>query len=228
MTPPSIKFVTYYRVSTQRQGRSGLGLEAQQASVKRYLTAHGGRELASYTEVESGKNNERPQLHAALTRCKLTHATLLVAKLDRLSRDAAFLLTLQKSEVKLLFADMPDATEMMVGFMALMAEYERKMISERTKAALAARRARGLPLGNPRDLSPYAKRASAMGGDAHSKIARERAKLIAPQIAAAQAEGRKSLRAIAHYLNELEIATPRGSRWTATAVKNTQKLIARS
>src|SRR5580698_1045756 len=100
MAPAKSKFVSYYRVSTQKQGRSGLGLEAQKSAVESYLRTHGGVELASYTEVESGKDNARPQLQAALLRCRQTRATLLVAKLDRLSRNTGFLMNLRDSGVK--------------------------------------------------------------------------------------------------------------------------------
>jgi DNA invertase Pin-like site-specific DNA recombinase len=226
MVPPKSKFVSYYRVSTQKQGRSGLGLEAQKAAVEAYLTQHSGVQLASYTEVESGKINARPQLDAALARCQQTRATLLVAKLDRLSRNAAFLMNLRESSVKFQAIDLPEANTLTLGILATLAQHERELISARTKAALAARRARGLPLGTPRDLSAYAKRASALSRTTNSAKARERAKVIAPEIKTARAKGHTSLRKIAEYLNGLEITTPRGKRWTATAVANAEKLIA--
>jgi DNA invertase Pin-like site-specific DNA recombinase len=225
MTPPSRpKFVTYYRVSTERQGRSGLGLEAQRALVDGHLARCGGRELATFTEIESGKNNARPQLQAALLRCRQTGATLLVAKLDRLSRNAAFLLNLRDSSARFQALDLPEANTLTVGVLAVIAQHERETISARTRAALAARRARGLALGNPRDLTAYAKRASALGCAANHRKAVARAREVAPQIEAARAEGRESLRAIAEYLNALEITTPRGKRWTPAAVANAQKL----
>lgn len=226
MTPPSRKFVSYYRVSTAKQGRSGLGLEAQKAAVAAYIAQHGGVELASYVEVESGKVNARPELQAALLRCRQSNATLLVAKLDRLSRNASFLLSLRDSGVKFQALDIPEANTLTLGVMALLAQQERELISQRTRAALAARKARGLSLGNPRDLSAHAKRAGRLGGDVIAAQARERANLIAPQIKAAREAGNTSLRQIAAYLNGLEITTPRGKAWTATAVKNAQALIA--
>jgi DNA invertase Pin-like site-specific DNA recombinase len=225
MVPPKSKFVSYFRVSTQKQGRSGLGLEAQKAAVDTYLAQHSGVQLASYTEVESGKSNERPQLQAALLRCRQTRATLLVAKLDRLSRNAAFLLNLRDSGVKFQAIDLPEANTLTLGILATLAQHERELISQRTKAALAARKARGLPLGTPRDLSAYAKRASALGRAANTASATARAREIAPQIQAARAQGHTSLRRIAEYLNALEITTPRGKQWTATAVANVQRLI---
>jgi DNA invertase Pin-like site-specific DNA recombinase len=138
MTRHHGKFVSYLRVSTKRQGESGLGLEAQRKAVNWQLV----KELV---EVESGKHDHnRPALHKALEACKVYGATLVIAKLDRLSRDAHFLLGLQKAGVKFVAADMPEANEMVVGIMALVAQAERRMISERTKAALQAAKARGV------------------------------------------------------------------------------------
>jgi DNA invertase Pin-like site-specific DNA recombinase len=182
--------------------------------------------VASFTEVESGKINGRPQLQAALLRCQQSHATLLVAKLDRLSRNASFLLSLRDSGAKFQALDIPEANTLTLGVLAVLAQHEREIISARTKAALAARKARGLPLGNPRDLSAYARRASRLGCAAKAAKALERAKLIAPQIEAARTDGKNSLRQIASYLNEREITTPRGKAWTATAVANTLRLLA--
>jgi DNA invertase Pin-like site-specific DNA recombinase len=218
MVPPKSRFVAYYRVSTQKQGRSGLGLEAQKASVQEHLGRVGGIELASFVEVESGRKNERPKLEAAILRCKQSNATLLVAKLDRLSRNAAFLMNLKDSGVQFEALDIPGANSMTVGVLALVAQHEAEAISARTKAALAARRARGLRLGTPRDMSAHQKRGSRLGTLANRAKAHERAKLIAPAIAQARSEGNTSLRQIAAYLNAQTITTPRGKQWTATAV----------
>lgn len=136
MAPSQSKFVTYYRVSTQRQGRSGLGLEAQKAAAEQFLRQRGAIEVASFKEVESGKVNARPQLAAALLRCKQSHATLLVAKLDRLSRNAAFLLSLRDSGVRFQALDIPEANTLTLGVMAVLAQHERELISQRTRAAL--------------------------------------------------------------------------------------------
>lgn len=228
MTPPSRKFVSYYRVSTAKQGKSGLGLEAQKAAVAAYIAQHGGVELASYVEVESGKLNTRPQLEAALMRCRQTGATLLVAKLDRLSRNAAFLMSLRDSGVKFQALDIPEANTLTLGVMALLAQQERELISQRTRQALAARKARGLSLGTPRDLSAYAERAGRKGRAVNTAKAIERAELIAPQIEEAHRAGCASLRQVAAWLNEREITTPRGKAWTAMAVRNTEELIRRS
>jgi DNA invertase Pin-like site-specific DNA recombinase len=220
MVPPKSRFVAYYRVSTQKQGRSGLGLEAQQASVREHLQRVGGAQLASFIEVESGRKNDRPKLAAAILRCKQSNATLLVAKLDRLSRNAAFLMNLKDSGVEFEALDIPGANSMTVGVLALVAQHEAEAISKRTKDALAARRARGLRMGNPRDMSAHQKRASRMGNQANRAKAHARARLIAPAIEQARAEGHMSLRRIAAYLNEQTITTPRGKQWTPTAVAN--------
>jgi len=225
MAPAKPKYVVYFRVSTQKQGRSGFGLEAQKAAVQAYLSTHGGAELASFTEVESGKVNARPMLTAALLRCSQARATLLVAKLDRLSRNAAFLLNLKDSGVKFQALDLPEVNTLTLGVLAVIAQHERETISARTKAALAARKARGLPLGNPRDLAEYAKAGSILGQATNKAKALARAKEIKPLIEAAHRAGCGSLRDIADYLNEAEIPTPRGKRWTAMAVANAKALI---
>ncbi len=138
-------YIAYYRVSTDRQGQSGLGLEAQQAAVKQYADSI----VHSFTEIESGKDNNRPQLAAAIAMCKSTGAALLIAKIDRLSRQAAFLLTLRDSGVQIVAADMPHAGTLEFGIRAVVAQHEREEISKRTKAALAAAKARGTVLGSP-------------------------------------------------------------------------------
>jgi DNA invertase Pin-like site-specific DNA recombinase len=138
-------YIAYYRVSTDKQGQSGLGLEAQREAVRPYA----GQILAEYTEVESGKLDSRPQLLSALAHCEKSGSTLLIAKLDRLSRDAAFLFTLRKSGVQILAADMPTAGMLEFGIRALFAQHEREQISARTKAALQAAKARGIRLGSP-------------------------------------------------------------------------------
>jgi len=220
MAPTKPKFVTYYRVSTADQGRSGLGLEAQQATVKQYLAAHGGVELASFTEIESGKVNDRPMLDAALLRCRQTRATLLIAKLDRLSRNIAFLFRLRDEGAKFQALDIPEANTLTLCVMAGMAQHEREIISARTKAALAARKARGLPLGTPRDLSAYAAQAGVAGRAVLAAMAAKHAAEASAPIAQARAEGCKTLRQVAAWLNAKGFVTPRGRLWTAAAVLN--------
>lgn len=218
MSPSKPKFVTYYRVSTQDQGRSGLGLEAQQATAKQYLAAHGGAELASYTEVESGKLDSRPKLEAALLHCRQTRATLLVAKLDRLSRNISFLFRMRDEGVKFQAIDIPEANTLTLGVFAAMAQHEREIISQRTKAALAARKARGLSLGTPRDLSAYAFAAGVVGRATRAAKAAKHAAEIVPQINKARSEGCNTLRQVADWLNVQGFVTPRGKSWTASAV----------
>lgn len=215
-------YVAYYRVSTERQGKSGLGLEAQEAAVLAFVSGRGAEAklLASFTEVESGKNDERPELAKALKQAKLTGATLLIAKLDRLSRDAHFLLGLQKAGVRFVAADMPEANEMVVGIMAVVAEAERKMISARTRAALQAAKARGQKLGNPNGAAHLRGRGNAEAAEAIKRKAQERAEGLASTIDALRAEGITSANAIAKALNTRAIATPRGGIWTARAVLN--------
>lgn len=210
------KFVSYLRVSTVEQGRSGLGLEAQRAAVASYLNGGRWQLLAEFVEVESGKNNHRPELLKALERCKLTGATLVIAKLDRLSRNAAFLLNLRDAGVRFVAADMPDANALTVGIMAVVAEGERRMISERTKAALAAAKARGAKLGNPNAFGGQVYRAA-------GEAAGERADTFAQQLAPTVREMRQrglSLQAMARELEAMGVRTARGGAWTATAVRN--------
>ena len=145
------KFVAYYRVSTDKQGKSGLGLEAQEKAVKKYLKTYWPPH-ESFTEVESGKNNKRPELHKALKLCKKLKATLIVAKLDRLSRDLHFITSLDKAKIKFVCCDMPEANNLTINLMGVLAQWEREQISKRTKDALQALKARGKKLGanNPK------------------------------------------------------------------------------
>lgn len=212
------KFISYLRVSTDRQGRSGLGLEAQRRAVDDFLNGGRWRLIAEYVEVESGKHNNRPQLTKALDHAKAIGAKLVIAKLDRLSRDAHFLIGLQKAGVPFLAADMPEANELVVGIMALVAQAERKMISDRTKAALAAAKARGVKLGNPNG----AKHLRNLGNDAALAAVRRnadaRAEGVRRTVEDIRASGTTSVRGIAAELNRRGILTPRGGQWHPTTV----------
>ena len=204
------QYVAYYRVSTKRQGQSGLGLEAQQALVAPYADSI----LHSFTEVESGKVDARPQLDAALAMCRETGASILIAKIDRLSRDAAFLLTLRKAGVDIVAADMPNAGTLEFGVRAVVAQHEREEISKRTKDALAAAKARGVKLGCP---NPRA------GGLASGAARREKQQAVAKQampIISALRDAGASLRAIAGKLNDAGIPTALGGKWYAASVSN--------
>lgn len=218
------KFVAYYRVSTARQGRSGLGLQAQQDAVLNFLNGVGGRVLDTFTEVESGQRNDRPELHKALRRAKVSGARLIIAKMDRLSRNASFLLRLRDSGVRFIAADLPNADETVVGIMAVMAQREREMIGLRTKEALAVTRRRlareGRTLGNPNGAS--ALRKAAKGNSAALAQIVERAEMRAEHYRETLADidpmGTLSLRAVAAEFNQREIEAPRGGRWYPTSV----------
>lgn len=212
------RFVSYLRVSTDRQGRSGLGLEAQRKAVDDFLNGGRWKLIAEFVEIESGKRDDRPRLAEALALCRLHNAVLVIAKLDRLSRDAHFLLGLQKAGVRFVAADMPEANEMVVGIMAVVAQAERKMISTRTKAALAAAKARGKRLGKPDNLRNQ-EAGRAKGRAQRTAMVKERTKDLAPIIADIQAAGASSLRQLAAGLNERGIPTARGTRWSAVQVK---------
>src|ERR1700709_1051041 len=211
-------FVSYLRVSTERQGRSGLGLEAQRRAVADFLAGGSWKHVAELVEVESGARDNRPRLSEAMALGRLPGAPLVIAKLDRLSRDAAFLLNLQKAGVRFVAADMPEANELVVGIMAVVAQAERKMISTRTKAALAAAKARGVQLGKPENLSN--REAGQVRSRARqSQRAEERALALTPAIATVRAEGAVSLRQIAAALNVRGIPAARGGAWSAAQVR---------
>lgn len=217
-----MKYVGYLRVSTARQGQSGLGLEAQRAAISGFVEHRSGVLSETYVEIESGKVDARPQLQAALHLAKVTGATLIIAKLDRLSRNAAFLLQLQDSGARFVAADMPDANELTVGIMALVAQQERQAISKRTKEALAAAKSRGQRLGNPNKTA--ALKRAAKGNHAavaaSKKNADDHAAALLGIVKSLQKEGRSSLGAIAGELNRKGILTPRNRTWHRSSVAN--------
>jgi DNA invertase Pin-like site-specific DNA recombinase len=213
------KFIAYFRVSAERQGRSGLGLDAQRKAVLDYLDGGRWELVAEFTEVESGKRNDRRELARALAACRLHRATLLIAKIDWLSRDAAFLLNLRDAGVDFVAADMPDANRMTVGIMAIIAEHERDAISTRTKQALAAAKARGTKLGNPANLSTdSAARGRKMGNAANTERAKTRLIDLEPVIRSVRYEGMTSLSRIATELNARRIPAARGGKWAPVQV----------
>ncbi len=214
-----MKFVAYYRVSTDKQGKSGLGLESQQSAVKHYVTHDRGQIIDMHTEIESGKKYNRPELDKAIRRCLLTGATLIIAKLDRLSRDIAFIANLQKSKVDFVCADMPEANTLTIGMMAVLAQYERELISERTKAGLAAAKARGTKLGNPH-LHRVRNSNTGSATKAAAEKAEERNAQVRELITEFEAEaGRElSLREIAVLLNDAGYTTARGKPFSATQI----------
>jgi len=217
------KVVLYYRVSTKSQGESGLGLEAQRVAVARYLKSLPEQVKVIYEakEVESGKCNDRPVLQESLRLCKTRGATLVISKLDRLSRDVGFLDTMLKSKIEFVCADMPQANQVMVGFMANIAQYERQIIGERTKAGLAVAKAKGKKLGNPNGAEAFQGiNGGTVAGAVHKKNADEHAFDLRDDIAAAKEAGVTSYAGIARYFNEEEILTPRGKQWYPATVKN--------
>lgn len=216
------RFVAYHRVSTAKQGRSGLGLEAQEAAVAAYVRGQepSAKLLGTYTEVESGRRGDRPELARALDHVRLTGATLLIAKLDRLSRDAHFLLGLQKAEVDFVACDMPAADRFTVGIMAMLAQKESELISARTKEALAAAKRRGTRLGNPNG----ARHLRGLGNGKAVAAVRSGAQARADQLRRVLRELREagvtSANGLARALNERHVATARGGMWTARSVLN--------
>jgi DNA invertase Pin-like site-specific DNA recombinase len=219
------RYVAYYRVSTDRQGRSGLGLEAQRTAVEAYRIQSGGALRAEFTEVQSGKDDGRPQLKEALKLCRLTNSTLLIAKLDRLSRNVAFLATLQQAGTKFVACDLPEANELVVHILAAVAQAERKAISERTKAALAAAKARGVQLGNP-NLRPGNSASAINASKARTNRANERADELCEVLENAERQGLVTLRQLASYLNDLGIASSHGKQWHANSVRRIRRRLA--
>lgn len=212
------RYVAYYRVSTAKQGASGLGLEAQKAAVRQFV---GCTEciIDEYTEVETGKRNDRPELAAAIAAAKKHGAKLVVAKLDRLSRNAAFLLTLKESGVEFQACDVPELNTLTLGVFASVAQFERERISERTKAALQAKIAQGHSLGVAGAANLVKSNAAQKGADARKHAARTNEHNVrAAAMAQALKSSNKTLRGIADALNTAGFKTSRGELWGASSV----------
>jgi DNA invertase Pin-like site-specific DNA recombinase len=213
------KAVAYYRVSTAKQGKSGLGLDAQRHAVEEFISSGSWELIGEFVEVESGKLDRRPKLEAGLGHCELTGATLIVAKLDRLSRNVAFLAALQDSGTRFLAVDMPEANELTIHIMAAVAQAERKAISKRTKEALAAAKARGVKLGGLRGNPEVLKLGPSASALVRQRCAKERAVKVRRQIDGLTSGATWSLREIAEGLNGIGIVAPRGGRWGAAQVR---------
>jgi DNA invertase Pin-like site-specific DNA recombinase len=216
-------YVTYYRVSTKSQSQSGLGLSAQHEGVKQFLR-ESDRVVASFTEVESGRNCQRPQLTAALAECRRRRATLLIAKLDRLSRNVAFLAKLLEGDVAIVAADNPNATKFTLHVLAAVAEHEAAMISQRTRAALCAAKARGIKLGGNRGRT-LSDAERAQGRAVQAAAARERALSLLPIVDEIRATGITTLAGIAFGLTTRGIPTCQGNVWKPMQVS---RLLARA
>ena len=216
----------YYRVSTDKQGRSGLGLDAQREAIRAYAANTGGQVSAEFVEVESGKRSDRPELAKAIEAARKGGGTLVIAKLDRLARNTRFLLSIVESGANVAFCDLPQIPAGAVGKfmltqMAAVAELEAGLISERTKAALAAAKARGVQLGNP-NPGPSLVRARA----ARSAAAQKTAENLAPVIQSIKASGVTSLRGLADALNARGLPAPAGGRWFPATVNRVLQITA--
>jgi DNA invertase Pin-like site-specific DNA recombinase len=221
-------FIAYYRVSTAKKGRSGLGIEAQRAAVEAYLNGGRWKIIDEFTETESGKRSDRPQLDSALAAARVHRVPVVVAKVDRLTRSVAFLSRLLEAGVDVRFADLPaiegPTGRFMLQQMAAVAELEAGMISKRTKDALAAAKRRGVKLGGDRGVTVSAK-IRKLGIAARQAKADQRAADLTPVIASIRAAGASTLRQFASGLNERKIQAPRGGMWTAAQV---QRMLART
>lgn len=209
-------FVTYHRVSTARQGQSGLGLEAQRVAVTQFVAQRDGVVLMEFVEVESGKRSDRPELAKALAEARRRKATLCIAKLDRLARNVAFIAGLMDAGVPFVATDMPNADRFMLHIFAAMAEEEARRISQRTKAALAAAKARGTVLGTH----------SAVLAADNIAEARAFARTVAPAVRSVQAAGFTSLRSMADEMNRRAVPTANGGRWHALTVRRVLERLA--
>lgn len=214
-----IQYVAYLRVSTQKQGYSGLGLEAQREIIQNFL--YDKNPIAEYIEVESGRKTDigRPKLKEALEVCRKTGAKLIVAKLDRLARNVAFLSQLLESDVDIVFCDFPQANKMVLHILAAISQYEAELVATRTKQALAAKKARGAVLGNPDHLLENLDSAIAKSVETNKRKAEENPnnKRAAAMLKVLAKEG-KTLQEMADYLNEQGFTTSKGYKFTRSAV----------
>lgn len=209
-------YIVYLRVSTERQGLSGLGIEAQREAVERYAHQTDSRVISEYVETESGAKANRPQLAKALAQCRRAKATLLIARLDRLSRSLSFVAQLLDANVEIRCADMPEANRLLLQLLAIFGEHERQMIRDRTKAALAAAKARGVKLGTHGKILAAQNRANAM----------RHAETLRPAITQAEQAGCQTLKQYASYLTEKGHPTPDGGLWHPMSVKRLRERLA--
>jgi DNA invertase Pin-like site-specific DNA recombinase len=214
------KFIAYYRVSTKRQGKSGLGLEAQKSAVAEYLNGGNWTLVDEVTEIESGKRNDRPALEKALALCRVYGAKLVVAKMDRLSRNLHFLTGLMESGVDFVACDLPAANKLTIHLLAAVAEAEGEAIASRTKAALAAAKARGVRLGGDRgNIRSICRQGAKASAYVRQQSMLARAAGLVPVIEDVRSNGARSLREIAAALTRRGISAPRGGDWAAAQVQ---------
>lgn len=219
----SKRYVAYYRVSTQKQGQSGLGLEAQQQAVQEYLQQFGGELVSEFVEVESGKRADRPEFTKAADYAELSNAILLVAKLDRLSRDLHFITSLQKRGIRFKLADLPEIDQLTIHILAAMAEHEARMISLRTKQALKVAKEKGITLGNPLLDIQRNRSVSAANSQRVSNQLSWKHKILKIINHLEQAEGLATCQAIANALNDRGLTTARGFPFTVPIVSRLKR-----
>jgi len=208
------KFISYLRVSTTRQGFDGLGIDAQREAVRAYIARVGGQQVAEHVEVETGRKSDRPILAQAIAQCRRERAVLLIARLDRLARSVSFIASLMDGGVEFKACDMPEAGRLILHVMAAFAEFEREQIASRTKAALAAAKARGVRLGTHGEVLARQNKAAA----------EQFALTVQAAIEDGQNQGCRTLAQLADHLNGVGIATREGSQWSST---NVQRLLRR-
>ena len=217
MTKNIEQYVSYLRVSTQKQGYSGLGLEAQKEIIKNYL--HDKTPIAEFTEIESGRKTDRPKLKEALTQCRTTGATLIVAKLDRLARNVSFLSNLLESDVEIVFCDFPQANKMVLHILAAISQYEAELTAQRTKAALQAKKARGAKLGNPEHLMNKHKQAIASNKTNSEKAKKNPNNKRAVAFLKVMISQGKSLTEMTDILNSEGFVTAQGCKFVPATVR---------
>lgn len=211
-----MKYVSYIRVSTQRQGDSGLGIEAQRETVNNHAKHKKATIVSEYVEIESGKVNNRPELNKAIQYSKENNAILLIAKLDRLSRNVSFIFTLKDTGVQFECCDIPDANTLTIGIFATMAQFERERISERTKAALKAKKDRGFELGSPNNMTERGRKKGAESNRAKSM--NDPNNVRAKAFASTLRSNDLSLSVIADKLNKSGFKTSQGGHWSKGTV----------
>ncbi len=212
------KYVAYFRVSTQKQGKSGLGLEAQKSIVNQFLSSNMGILISEYTEIESGRKKDRKILEEALTTCKHEKAILLIAKLDRLARSVSFVFALRDSGIPFVACDLPDFNTLTLGIFASFAQYEAERISQRVKDALNAKKARGYKLGSPKGMSEDVRNLGRQKRTENSKDKLKQAYIVAKGMLTGK--NKSKLSKVTETLNNAGLRTVTGKLFTQTAVKN--------